>query len=311
MSDAVRSGSSAAGGGQASGEWTVERLLTWTRDYFTRQGLESPRLCAEILLAHALGCQRLQLYTRYQTVPAPAVLDRFRAAVKEAATGKPISYLTGTKDFFSLTFEVTPAVLVPRPETEILVERTIDLVRKRVAPERGPEGPAVAILDLCTGSGCIAAALAKSLPAARLFASDASGAALEVAKRNAARHKLEDRMEFREGDLLAPWGDAQFDVIVSNPPYIGTDEAADLPANVRDFEPHAALFAGADGLAVLRRIALEAGGAVRAGGYLLLEVGYRQAGAAKGLLEAARWRDIVTFRDHLKHERVVQARKEQ
>jgi release factor glutamine methyltransferase len=204
-------------------------------------------------------------------------------------------------------------VLVPRPETEILVERTIDLVRKVFAPpadpNQDPEPPAPRILDLCTGSGCIAVALAKNLPNVSVFASDLSEQALAIARRNAARHGLSERIEFRAGDLFAPWPEERFDLIVSNPPYIGLDEAPDLPANVRDYEPHAALFAGPEGLSILERIAREAVVGLNPGGFLLMEMGYRQSAAVRGLLEAAGWGDIVTFRDHLQHERVAQARK--
>ena len=304
---AARSQPEREAGATPTGDWTVERLLTWTREYFGRQELESPRLWAEILLAPALGRNHLRMFPGYGPVPAAPLLDRFRAMVREAAAGKPISYLTGTKDFFSLTFEVTPDVLVPRPETEVLVERAIDLVRKRLMPGRDPAAPPLEILDLCTGSGCIAVALARHLGAARLLASDSSEPALGVARRNAARHGLSERIEFRRGDLFECWEGQAFDVIVSNPPYVGADEPASLPITVRDFEPHVALFAGPDGLAILRRSAEQAAGFLRPGGRLLLEVGYRQAEAVRQLLEDCGWDDIVTFRDHSQHERVIQA----
>jgi release factor glutamine methyltransferase len=286
----------------AAGPWTIARLLAWTTEFFSRRELESPRLCAELLLAHALGCQRLELYTRHEQVPPQGALASFREAVREAASGRPIAYLTGFKEFFSLAFEVTPAVLIPRPETEVLVERTIALIRSTDPRLRR-------VLDLGTGSGCIAVSLARHLPGAQVFASDISAAALDVARRNAERHGLLDRIEFREGDLLACWQDVEpFDVIVSNPPYIGTREADELPASVREYEPHAALYAGEDGLAVLRRIAAEAPSRLVAGGHLLTEVGYRQSAAVRALLDEAGWRDIVTYRDDLRHERVVHAR---
>lgn len=286
----------------AAAPWTIARLLAWTTDFFTRRELESPRLCAELLLAHALGCRRLELYTRHEHVPPPAALASFRQTVREAAAGRPIAYLTGVKEFYSLTFEVTPAVLIPRPETEVLVERTITLIRSADPPLRR-------VLDLGTGSGCIAVCLARHLPDVRVFASDISAEALRVAQRNAERHGLADRIEFRQGDLLACWQDAEpFDVIACNPPYIGTREAAELPASVRDYEPHVALYAGEDGLAVLRRIAAEAPARLAPGGHLLTEVGYRQSAAVRALLDEAGWRDIVTYRDDLRHERVVHAR---
>ena len=227
--------------------WTVARLLGWTQQFLQRSGIESPRLCAEILLAHAMQCERLRLYTRFEEVPGGDVRERFRELVQKAAGGHPIAYLTGTKEFFSLAFEVSPDVLIPRPETEILVERAISLLRK--TPE-----PAPTILDLGTGSGCIAISLAKHLPHARLAASDNSEAARAVARRNAERHGVAERIEFRCGDLFAPWDDGPlFDVVVCNPPYVAT-AGAPVDASVRDFEPHAALFAGPDGLDVIRRL---------------------------------------------------------
>lgn len=325
----------------ANGPWTVARLIGWTREFFEKHQVESPRLCAEILLAHAMKCRRLELYTRFEHVPGADVLAAYRSSVKEAAGGKPIAYLTGTREFFSLTFEVTPDVLVPRPETEILVERVVHLARAIASPvetqaglltERPAEpapppgaemessgpvasvavaaSPPVRIADIGTGSGCIAVALAKNLPAARICASDLSEAALAVACRNAERNGVADRIEFRRGDLVAPWEDVEpFDMIVSNPPYIGTREAAGLPRNVRDFEPHAALFAGEDGLTILRRLAAECGPRLRPGGHLLVEVAYNQGSVVKQLLGAAGWVDIQTYRDDQRYERVVHARR--
>jgi release factor glutamine methyltransferase len=287
--------------------WTVARLLAWTREYFQRGGIESPRLCAEILLAHALGCQRIQLYTRFEEAPTDDALARYRALVKQAAAGHPIAYLTGSKEFFSLTFEVNADVLIPRPETEILVERTIDLVRR--TPGATPN-----ILDLGTGSGCIAVALARHLPQARIFASDVSPAAIAVARRNAAKHAVAERIDFRCGGLFEPWvnadaqaAPAEFDLIVSNPPYIAT-EGAPVDRNVREFEPQVALFAGPDGLGVIHALLAAAPTRLKSGGHLLLEMAFDKAPAVRALLAGASWRDIVTYRDGAGHERVVHAR---
>lgn len=291
-----------------SSAWSVARLLSWTREHLQRSGVESPRLCAEILLAHVMRCQRIQLYTRFEEVPAEPVLAPFRALVKQAAQGHPIAYLTGTKEFFALPFDVSPDVLIPRPETEVLVERTIDLVRKTL------DG-AARILDLGTGSGCIAVALARHLPAARIFASDVSEAALGVARRNASRHGVAERIDFRCGDLLEPWtapaaadGPPPFDVIVCNPPYIATN-GAPVARHVRDFEPHVALFAGPDGLSVVRRVSAAAPDGLKSGGHLLLEIGFDQSRAVRDLLARAGWKDIVVYRDGGGNERVVHARR--
>lgn len=282
--------------------WTIARLLAWTRDYLDRQGVESPRLCAEVLLAAALGCERLRLYTRTEEVPAAEPLARFRTWIKQAADGAPIAHLIGTKEFFSLAFEVTPDVLIPRPETETLVERVIHLARHSAPP---PDR----ILDLCTGSGCVAIALAKNLPGAKIFASDVSQPALEVARRNAARHGLAARIELREGDLLSPWAGESFDAIVSNPPYLAHARATELPRNVRDFEPPLALFGGNDGLSILRRIFNDAAAALPMGGHLLTEIAYDQADAARGLIDDRIWSDLVIYRDLGQRDRVLHVRR--
>lgn len=291
--------------------WTVARLLTWTRSHLEQHGIESPRLCAELLLAHAMQCQRIHLYTRFEDVPSADVRDRFRDLVRHAAAGHPIAYLTGTKEFFALPFEVTPDVLIPRPETEILVERTVDLARKS-------GGRLCEILDLGTGSGCIAVSLARHLPESRVLASDISENALAVARRNAKRLGVGERIEFRCGDLFAPWSDSKstspaaaamtFDIVVSNPPYVAT-EGAPVEASVRKYEPAAALFAGPDGLAVIRPLVEGAAAHVRPGGHLLLEVAFDQAPAVRALLANGPWGDIVTYRDGGGHERVVHARR--
>lgn len=285
--------------------WTVGRLLTWTQDYFRKAGLESPRLCAEILLAHAMQTERLRLYTCYDEAPAEPARDHFRAMVREAVTGKPIAYLTGRKEFFSLAFEVTPDVLIPRPETEILVERVISILKPT-------PGAPVRILDLCTGSGCIAIALARHLPAASFYASDISESALRVAAINAARHGVAERIEFRPGDLFAPWSGASrtlpFDFIVCNPPYVAVGDP-EIDKHVRDHEPSLALFAGPEGLDVIRRVTTESPAWLTSGGHLLVEIGYSQADAVRGFLGGPEWQDTTTYRDGGGHERVVHARR--
>jgi release factor glutamine methyltransferase len=292
-----------SGTGSESAPWTIARLLNWTQEYFARHGVESPRLCAEILLAHTLGCERIELYTRYELIPGADVLAKFRAAVKEAAAGRPIAHLTGAKEFFALKFEITPDVLIPRPETEVLIERVIHLVR------HGGESTET-ILDVGTGSGCIAISLAKNLPAVFVAASDVSEAALKVARRNAERHGVLERIELRQGDLFEAWEpDRQFDIIVTNPPYVAESEAASLPTHVRDFEPRVALFAGEDGLDILRRLIAEAPRHLKPGGHLLTEVAHNQASAVRALLDESAWCDTVTYRDTLRHERVVHARR--
>ncbi len=286
---------------EAAQTWTVARLLTWTREYFEQRGLESARLCAEILLADVLGCQRIELYTRHEMAPDAEALQRYRGHVRAAAEGTPIAYLIGYKEFFSLRFKVTSAVLIPRPETELLVEKVTYLARGSERVER--------VLDIGTGSGCIAVALATQLPEACISASDLSPEALAIAAENAATHGVAERIEFRQGDLLGPWDGAEpFDVLVSNPPYVATRDAETLPKSVRAHEPHAALFAGEDGLDVVRRLIDGAGRLLRPGGHLLMEIAYDQGPRTRALLEAAGWHDIVGYKDLGRHERVVHAR---
>ena len=286
-----------------SGPWTVSRLLAWTQEHFAHHGVDSPRLCAELLLAHAMECTRIHLYTRHDSVPDENILQRFRASLLQAVTGRPIAYLTGKKEFFSLVFEVTPDVLIPRPETEILVERTIDLVRHS-------KGTLSSVLDLGTGSGCIAVSLAKHLPGVTITASDVSEPALAIARRNAERHEVAELITFVLGDLFVPWPatDPQFDIIVCNPPYVATAPDTPVDENVRRFEPHLALFAGPEGLDIIHRIVNEAPARLKPGGHLLLEIGFDQSRKLHDLLDNTDWQDVTAYCDGAGHERAIHAR---
>lgn len=257
-------------------QWTVGRLLTWTAGWLGEKGSDSPRLDAEVLLAHVRGCQRILLYATFDEVVPDDQRGRFRELVKRRAAGEPVAYLVGSREFFSLPFAVSPAVLVPRPETEGLVVRGIDLVKSAPAPR---------IVDVGTGSGAIAVALAKQLPRATVAATDVSAAALEVARGNAARHGVAERIAFVESDLLGaaslagPWS-----LIVSNPPYVREDEFANLPRDVRDYEPRTALVAGPRGVEVIERLAAEATERLEPGGWLLIEAGPAVAEAVEAIL---------------------------
>jgi len=201
--------------------WTIGSLLTWTQDFFAKKNIDEPRLSAELLLAHALGCSRMSLYTQYERIPAADQTAAFRELVKQRANHVPVAYLIGKAWFFSLEFSVTRDVLIPRPDTETLVEFILQAARGR-AEWSGPAMPA--ILDLCTGSGAIAIALAKRLPTASLVATDISAAALTIAKSNAELHKVSERITFLEGDLYDPLAriaaPTLFHVIASNPPFV-------------------------------------------------------------------------------------------
>lgn len=265
---------------QSNGEWTIGRLLDWTRQHFQTKGIEDARLCAELLLAKAMACPKIALYTRFNESPTEEQRAAFREMVKSAGEHKPIAYLIGRKEFYSLDFKVTPDVLIPRPETEIIVE-------KALAWCKANEQASYSMLDVGTGSGCIAVTICKRVATMSAVASDLSAGALAVAKENAATHGVESRIQFVEADLfdlpegVAPEGG--FDLVVSNPPYVAEQDAASLPKNVRDYEPRAALFAGADGLSIYRRLAEGVGSKLKAGGTLLLEIGRGQGDAVADL----------------------------
>lgn len=279
--------------------WTVGRLLTWTTDWLAARGAESPRLDAEVLLAFVRGCPRIALYTAFgETVP-DAERGRFRELVKRRGAGEPVAYLVGSREFFSLPLAVSPAVLVPRPETEGLVVRTLDLCRSAEAPR---------IIDVGTGSGAIAIALAKHLPRAEITATDISAAALEVARGNAERHGVAERIRFIHGDLCAA-AEGPWTVMVSNPPYVREDEFAALPRDVREHEPRGALVAGPEGTEVVARLAVAAAAALAPGGWLLVEIGPAVADASLRLLEGAGLSVGPVLKDLAGLQRIVQARR--
>ncbi|MEI8196156.1 MAG: peptide chain release factor N(5)-glutamine methyltransferase [Phycisphaerae bacterium] len=289
--------------------WTIGDLLTWTTDFFHKKNIDEGRLSAELLLAHALGCTRMALYTQYERVPAESQLAAFREAVKQRAEHVPVAYLIGKASFFSLDFCVNRQVLIPRPDTETLVEQTIQRIRQ--AP--GWETPT--ILDLCTGSGCIAIALAKNLPLAHVVATDQSAEALTLAGQNAQTLGVGDRVSFGQGDLFAALGTVtppppQFHTIVSNPPYIATGQIAGLQPEVRDHEPRAALDGGPDGLVLIRRIIAEASDHLRPGGLLGIEIAFDQGPMVQTLFaEAGYLENIRIVRDAAGNQRCVIANK--
>ena len=282
--------------------WTVGRLLMWTTDWLGARGSDAPRLDAEVLLAHVRGCPRIALYTAFDTPVADAERARFRELVKRRGEGEPVAYLVGSREFFSLPFTVTKDVLIPRPETEGLVVRSLDLVKSAAAPR---------IADVGTGSGAIAVTLAKQLPRATLVATDIAPAALAVAQANAERHGVAERITFVECDLLAdPQAAGPWDVIVSNPPYVREDEYPALPRDVRDHEPKTALVAGPTGVEIVTRLAAEAAERLAPGGWLLVEIGPSTAAAAEAALAAqAGLVPGPTLKDLAGLPRIVQARK--
>jgi release factor glutamine methyltransferase len=284
--------------------WTTAAVLDWTVKRFTDAGMDAARLEAQVLLAHALGCTRVQLYTGFDRPLDEDELKRARELIKRRLAGEPVAYLVGTQEFWSLTFFVDENVLVPRHDTETVVQLVLD----RIA-ERGDKKTPVRVLDLCTGSGVLAVTLARELPAAQVVATDVSEAAAALARRNAEHNQVSDRVDVRVGDLFAPVGDEVFDVVVSNPPYIATAVIATLDKEVQR-EPKLALDGGADGLDLLRRLVSEAAAHVAPGGLLALEHGFDQADAVRALVDATGAFDpSATVRDLGKQPRVTWARR--
>lgn len=285
-----------------SDEWTVRRILDWTTAHLKKHGSDTPRLDTEILLAHARGCRRIELYTRFDEVLDERERATMRELVRRRAQSEPVAYLVGHREFFSLDFRVTPAVLIPRPDTETLVVELLDACKTLEAPR---------VLDIGTGSGCIAVAAAVNQRSAQITATDRSEAALAVARENAQMHGVLERIRFLEGDLFAPLQEnEQFDVVASNPPYIADREKETLQNDVRRYEPHEALFAGPTGLEVLSRLIDEVAGHLARGGTLILEISPEQAPAVQKRMEAAGvYREIRVVKDLAGQARVVRAQK--
>jgi release factor glutamine methyltransferase len=257
------------------GAWTIRRILEWTSGYLREKGSDSPRLEAEVLLAHARNCPRIQLYTAYDEVLPDAIRAKMRELVQRRAAAEPVAYLVGHREFFGLKFKVTPDVLIPRPETETLVMETLERIKSDERPR---------ILDLGTGSGCIAVSLAVNHPGAQVTAVDISPAALAVARSNVEQHDVVDRVNLLESDLFVRLHNGtKFDVIVSNPPYVRTDEMDGLQPEIRLHEPHLALVAGPEGLDVFRRIAAQAAQWLNPDGFALVEFSPEQSTAVQAL----------------------------
>lgn len=285
--------------------WTIGRLLNWTTEYFTKQGADSARLDAEVLLAAVRGCKRIELYTAFEEPASEELRTKFREIVKRRSQGTPVAYLVGKREFYSLEFEVSSEVLIPRPETELLVVALGDHLKKA-----GREQAELVIADVGTGSGILAVCAARRLKAARVLAFDISPAALAIAHRNAERHKVAERIEFIESDLLAavPAG-VKFDVILSNPPYLTTEELAAADPDVREYEPKLALDGGPEGTSVIERLLPQAAGRLAANGLLLMEVSPMIASRVEALVTQTAGLELLpTLKDLAQLPRVIQAR---
>jgi release factor glutamine methyltransferase len=293
---------------ETDGTWTVRRLLEWTTPFFTRKGVDSPRLSAELLLAHVLAVPRIKLYTDYERPLDAGQLGVYRDLVRRAAEEEPVAYLTGRAHFFSLEFGVSRDVLIPRPDTETLVENVIQLIRHR-ADFASPR-----VLDLCTGSGCIAAAIAHNVKDAVLVATDISPAAVAIARENLERLGLAQRVVVEEGDLFAPLQrmvDRQpFHLLVANPPYIPTGQIPQLDRSVREYEPLSALDGGLDGLSIHRRILAESPAHLFSGAQIFLEIAFDQAELARQIAgEHPEFADVRILKDQAGNHRVLTARR--
>ena len=287
--------------------------LQWSADFLKSKGSDSPRVDAELLLCDVLGFKRVQLYTNFDRPLDESEREKYRTYIRRRAAGEPVAYILGAKEFAGREFRVTPDVLIPRPETELLVERVTSAMKVAVSQEHGR---ALRLLDAGTGSGCIAVSIARwwmdnmagSGASLVIDAWDVSEGALSVAASNAARHGVEDIVRFQKTDMLDPssWqAGPAWDFVVSNPPYIGDGEFADLAASVKDFEPRLALWGHPDGLHFYRRLAEFARSAMTPDGKIFLEIGYRQGDNVRSLLESHGWAAVQVELDYARHPRNV------
>jgi release factor glutamine methyltransferase len=287
-------------------QWTVLKVIQWTAGHFQKKELENPRLEAEVLLAHLLGIDRMGLYLNYDRSLTDEERRVYREMIQRRMGGEPLAYIVGSKEFWSLRFEVSGECLIPRPETEHLVEETVRIAQGLPSPPR--------VLEIGFGCGAVAIALAKELPGAEIVATDISVGALALAQQNVAAHQVERRIRLILGDLFPagepqeePAGKGLFDLICSNPPYIPTAEILKLAPEVRDYEPLSALDGGEDGLRFFRQIADGAPGFLMKHGWLLMEMGRGQDEAVIGILQDRGFEQIDFIPDYAGITRVIKA----
>lgn len=292
-----------------SKSWCVRDLLRVTTTYLKEKHVESPRLNAEVLLAHQLDLDRITLYLNFDQPLTDKELSGYRALVKRRVAREPLQYITGVQEFWSLNMTVCPDVLIPRPETEILVDHALGLARDM----EHSRGTPLKIAEPGTGCGAVAIALAGELPKAVIQATDVSRAALKVARQNAVTHGVSENIVFTQGDLYGNCSEAEdrFDLIVSNPPYVATPELADLPPEVRDYEPQQALAGGADGMHFLKQIIHGGPALLNSGGWLVLEMAPHQTERVLGLIDQTQaYHQKKPIKDYSGRYRVVQARRD-
>jgi release factor glutamine methyltransferase len=280
--------------------WTIKALLEWITPYLTDKGVDAPRLCAEMLICHVLGKQRIDLYTQFDWIVPQAQLEQLRALIKRASEHEPVAYLVGKTEFYSIELAIGPACLIPRPETELLVQHAIEALRTRTGEQQ--------VLDLCTGSACISVALAKNCDNARVIAADISEPALKIARDNVRKYELNDRIELHQGDLFEPVTGQVFDMIVSNPPYVSDSEYEKLDQNVKAYEPRLALHAGSEGLDLYERMLSQMDSFLKPEGVLMLEIGSTQGPTLQAMLtQQGLFRDVQILKDFQGHDRVAVA----
>lgn len=292
---------------------TVLEAIAKSTEFLTKKGVESPRLHAELLLAHLLKMPRMKLYLNFERAISPAETDALRELIKRRGQHEPVQHIVGTTSFCGHEITVTRHVLVPRPETEMLAELGWQFLLAAPAQEEGRSNLSpqpVAALDFGTGSGCIAIALAAKCPAAQITALDVSREALALANENAARNNVAERIQFQQGDGFAALAEGSaFDLIISNPPYIPSAEIATLQPEVRDFDPHGALDGGADGLNFYRLLAAQSAKFLKKDGKIMVEFGDGQAAAIRGIFENEKWIVEAVKEDYSQRARILIAKK--
>lgn len=277
-------------------EWTIKSLLEWTTRYFKQNSIPQARLEAEILLARVLQVDRVYLYVHYPQPVDRRERETFKEYIRRRRQGEPSAYITGVKEFMSLEFHVSPDVLIPRPETELLVETALQLIRGR---------DDIRVCDVGTGSGALAVCLARYCRGARVLAGDISEPALKLAGSNARRHNVE--VDFRCGDLMSPFqGEEPFDLVLANLPYIPLEEYRTLPRGIKDYEPQQALLASGDGLDIYRRLLPQARAGLKNQGCILMEIGCQQGAAALEMMRD--WNEVELIRDLAGRDRLIKGR---
>lgn len=285
---------------------TVLEVIQRSTAFLSKKEVDSPRLQAELLLAHVLGLPRMQLYLNFERVLTPTELESYRELIARRGKREPLQLLLGSTCFCGLEIEVNRHTLIPRPETELLAEQGWTFLNRTPATTDRP----ATVLDFGTGTGCLAVTLAVRCPAAQVWALDCSAEALTVASRNAARHAVSDRIHFVQGNALSALGsEAPFTLIISNPPYIPSGELPTLQPEVRDFEPHQALDGGADGLDFYRRLAAEAGARLKPSGKIMVEFGDGQSEPLRELFASQNWIVEEILEDYTQRSRILVARK--